>query len=111
MPLLWNPNKLVFVAPKAVDEVTPNEFFDLCERFDWFYEWSDDSRIWKIWAKRHEFLMSVLLYHRRRKTDKPYQAIYEAFQAYHYSGEAWKTEKAPVPKRDLFINIDRQEAT
>lgn len=109
MPLMWIKGT-PFKAPKPVDEVTPDEFFDLCERFDWFYDWSDDHSIWKTWNKRHRFLREVIAYHKRRMSVEPYQAIYQAFERHHYSGEPWGTEKNAVPKRDNFTTtFDRKE--
>ena len=72
---------------------TLSEYYGMLERFDWFYEYSDDHRIWNSGRSAHAILEKLA------KTGPEYSKLYNEFRAHHFSGEQWKTEKAPYPTK------------
>lgn len=70
-----------------------SEYYDKLVTHDWFYSYSDDHSVWQ----RGEAAMSNLV---AEYKDKPeFKELYDAFVAYHFSGDAYGTPKAPYPER------------
>ena len=67
------------------------EFFKLCESHDWYYEYSDDGRVWRKGREQHEKLQSMVAKH------EEYRAIYRSWAEHKFSGAHMKTEKKPKP--------------
>lgn len=76
--------------------MTVVEFFNACSGFDWFYEMSDDHRVWSAGHARRQILLA------ESKTDPVKEAMWEAWAKHKYSGEPWGTEQLPPPQRSEF---------
>lgn len=68
-------------------------FWDALDRFDWFYPFSDDPRVYRSGHSRNAALMKLA-----GATPK-HVALYIAFRDFVFSGPPWGTEKAPKPER------------
>lgn len=86
----WIGPKITSVRFVEVD-MTDSEFWDACDKFDWFYEFSDDNDVWR----RGERAQSTLL---RQATPEQLE-IFNKFRRHHYSGPSYNTEKQPKPER------------
>ena len=71
--------------------MTLRELYAELERHDWFYEMSDDQRVW------NEGLRKELDLQRKCQQVEGGTALYAAFTAHHFSGPAWGTTKKPKP--------------
>lgn len=69
------------------------EFYDKLERFDWYYEWSDDG---KVYRKGQEEARKLS---REASGDPGKLDLYKAFKEYVSSGPAFNTEQKPKPER------------
>jgi hypothetical protein len=75
--------------------VTLTEFYDACARFDWFYEMSDDHRVWSAGpAARHKLLEEA-------KTEPAKMQVFDAWQRHVFSGEPFGTQKVTKPERPV----------
>jgi hypothetical protein len=75
--------------------MTEQEFYDACERHDWFYQMSDDGRVFRAGRATSEQLQAeASVDSTGRKL-----AIFESWSDYHFSGPAYGSEKAPKPVR------------
>lgn len=63
---------------------TPNiiQYYNMLDKFDWGYEYSDDYNVWK--SRANEFMF---LYEYRTLSDL-HCRLYEAFQKFHFKGLA-----------------------
>lgn len=69
------------------------QFYDLCAKHDWYYQMSDDARVYKNGEReRHQLVSNAM-------NNPPFKAIYEAWCNHMYSGADWGTEKKPKPVR------------
>jgi hypothetical protein len=71
--------------------MTNIEFWDACDKFDWFYEFSDDQSVWR----RGEATKATLL---RQATPEQLE-IYNKFRRYNFTGPNFGTEKQPKPEK------------
>lgn len=76
-----------------------SQYFDDCEAFDWYYEFSDDHRVWKEGKTGHEELID-----RSKTLGEDARAIYKAWHNHMFTGEAWSTDQAPKPVKSDYIN-------
>lgn len=76
--------------------MTNEEFFEACRCHDWFYDFSDDPRVYRRgYAARQKI---------RSATDNAVkQKMYTAWYNYMFSGPAFKTERAPEPKLEHYV--------
>jgi hypothetical protein len=76
------------------------EYFNWCQRFDWFYDWSDDFRVYSSGRSiQQDLIKQYEIY--------PYlRPIYEAWKQYNFSGKEFGTEKCLVPHIEDFIKGD-----
>jgi hypothetical protein len=72
--------------------MTDAEFYTLCDRTDWYYNWSDDERRYTAGRIAADKLRASAL------TSPEKWAIYQAWQRYMFSGKPWGTERAPRPE-------------
>jgi hypothetical protein len=72
------------------------EFYDNLNKFDWFFAFSDDHRVYTAGIKRRAELLSIA-----RKNGTKYEEMFKAFSNHHFSGKPWNTEKQPKPERPL----------
>lgn len=73
-------------------EISLPDYWDACDRADWFSDCSDDHRVWARGGGIGTLEGQSLLSSKHRR-------IYEGFKAHVYSGPAYKTERAPKPNR------------
>jgi hypothetical protein len=80
-------------------EMTLAEFWDCLDRFDWFYEMSDDHRVWQNGERAVQRILTFLAYHRETTGNPQYEQLYNGFTGHYYSGKPWNTPKQPKPER------------
>ena len=80
-----------------------NEFYDALENHDWFWMFSDDLKVKKN-GENAEYELNEIA-----KLSSDHQDLLNAFRAYHFSGEPWKTERCPKPNRPVvFVETTRK---
>ena len=72
-------------------------YFDMCRNFDWYFENSDDDRVYTAGMKCREKL-SELAY-----SDEFLMKVYKAWEAYEFSGDLFETPQLPEPQLSDFI--------
>lgn len=73
--------------------MTLQEFYDKCAAFDWYYEYSDDHRVWQRGCTAHDALRA------EAASDPAKSEIYQAWHKHMFTGEPWKSERAPRPEK------------
>lgn len=76
--------------------MTQKEYFHAVQSADWFYEMSDDHRVWSRGNAQFGKLKA------EAKTDAIKDSMYKAWTAYHYSGEDFGKPKAPRPELSMW---------
>ena len=77
-----------------MEGMTLTEYYDVLDKHDWFYDFSDDRKVRrKGQQKEHEIMMIASAY-----GDK-YLALYQHFHLHHFSGDSFNLPKAPKPER------------
>ncbi len=79
-------------APKFEAENDLHQFFHDCETFDWYYNYSDDQRVWTRGNREAASLKS------RSNKNNSTLSIYNAWSEHMFSGPEYGTEKTPRPK-------------
>lgn len=77
-----------------MEGMTLDEYYDILDKHDWFYEFSDDSRVYGRGVKAKQDLLNTANQH-----GQEYKNLYDAFKKYHFSGKPWGTEEAPKPEK------------
>lgn len=72
--------------------MTIEEYYALLEKHDWYYEMSDDHRVWKAGVAARDNLVAIAAEHGGQ-----YQTLLDGFRAHYFSGDPWGTEKQPKP--------------
>lgn len=72
------------------------EFYELLEKHDWFYMFSDSLIEYHKGVQYDNFLLNTI-----KNSDEPdkYLSLYNNFQDHHFSGPAYKNDKKPSPKQ------------
>ena len=74
--------------------MTKQEYFNLCARHDWFYDYSDDHSVWKRGNDMQKIIRAV-------SEELPdYAPIYKAWV--NYINALDTSSKLPVPTMDDF---------
>lgn len=68
------------------------EYFYLLDKHDWYYDFSDDSRVWKM-GKADEKLLKRLYV-----DNTNFEKMYNDFHSHYFSGQAFGTKKVAKPK-------------
>jgi hypothetical protein len=76
-----------------VPVTSPAAFWDELNRADWYYNYSDDHRVWQSGSDAFAKLEA------KAKKSPELQALYDGFKAHHFSGKPWGNEQAPKPER------------
>lgn len=71
--------------------MTLQDYYLMLENFDWFYEMSDDGRVYERGRKAEARLKEVA------KTSPKHKEMFDSFRLYIYSGPPWGTDKLPKP--------------
>ena len=69
------------------------EFWEKLDQHDWYYQMSDDGRVYRAGAQAENLLLN------EARTSLFKMALYNAFHLNHFSGKTWGTEKAPKPQK------------
>lgn len=72
---------------------TLSEFFDLLEKHDWFYNFSDDHRSWKSGKANLEKLQSIA------DESEAHRRLFLDYHQHIFSGEQWDRPKRSKPFR------------
>lgn len=72
--------------------MTLKEFFQELETHDWYYAWSDDSRVYRSGSANEERLRKEAL------TDPVKARMIDDWSKHMFNGEAWSTVQPPRPK-------------
>ena len=75
--------------------MTKQEYFVLCARHDWFYDYSDDHSVWRRGNDMQKIIREVS----REMPD--YEPIYKAWVSYINALDTGN--KLPVPKLEDFV--------
>jgi hypothetical protein len=62
------------------------EFDDMLRKFDWYYQMSDDNRVWRAGETANARIREVA------KTSAEHNELYEVWSKHYFSGEPWGTE-------------------
>lgn len=73
---------------------TLQEYYDMLVKHDWYFDWSDDGRVWRAGVKARDELKAIA-----EANGEAYQELLTGFQKYMFTGEPWGTERAPKPER------------
>ncbi|MDN7430798.1 hypothetical protein [Burkholderia sp. AU45388] len=81
---------------------TIEQFYDMLDQHDWFFGYSDDSRVYRNGSDDLERLKAIAV-----SVGDNYAALLAAFQRHHFSGEPWSTPKWDKPPRPVsgVVNI------
>ena len=77
--------------------MTVEQYFALCENFDWFYDFTEDFRIWQ---KGKETNFNLMKYAEQNLT---YMRIYTAWKTFNFSGANFGTPQKPKPLLEDFL--------
>jgi len=69
------------------------EFYDALNSHDWYFEFSDDHRIWRAGRASLDRLQLGA------GESNAHQRLFDAFANHYFSGKPWGTPKAPFPER------------
>ena len=70
------------------------EFWDMLNAHDWYYNFSDDGRVWREGEKAQGRLRTIAA-----AGGMAYMTMIDAFSKHAFSGESWGTARAPKPER------------
>jgi len=74
--------------------MTLQEYYDLLERHDWFYDWmNQNSWQWQRGKKEWEHIMKIA------KSGPEYEKLRQAWYDHVFSGEDFDRPKQPKPER------------
>lgn len=74
-------------------------FYRLLEKHDWYFEFSDDHRVWTDGQSELESI------ERYAKTSDKHMKLYEDYKRHMFTGKLWGNEQAPKP----MCPVDGQE--
>jgi len=69
------------------------KYWDMLNKHDWYYTYSDDHGVYQRGVDSENELKRIA------KHTYFHMALFDGFHKHHFSGEAWRTEKAPKPER------------
>nr|WP_249181235.1 hypothetical protein [Burkholderia vietnamiensis] len=75
---------------------TIEQFYDMLDRHDWFFGYSDDSRVYRNGSDNLERLKGIA-----DSLGADHAALLAAFQKHHFSGAPWSTPKWDKPARPV----------
>ena len=78
-----------------MEKISLVEFYEALGWHDWFYEYSDDSRVWRSGSDARNKLQAT------SKQSPEHLALYEAYYEHIFSGPTWSTEKSQKPARPV----------
>lgn len=79
--------------------MNPMTFHDACAAHDWYHDWSEDSGVWSRGQRDRARLREAA------EQTAGLGPIWEAWNAYAYSGRAFGTPKAARPDRPTLADV------
>ena len=73
------------------------QYFTLCEGFDWYYEFTEDFGLWQKCKETDNNLM------RYAEQNLTFMRIYTAWKQYMFSGSNFGTAQKPKPLLEDFL--------
>lgn len=73
--------------------MTLKEFYNELEKHDWYYYFSDDMSVDRRGAANRARLLKVA-----EDGGEAYKKLWDAYESHMFTGEPWKTPKAPKPE-------------
>ena len=77
--------------------MTVEQYFALCEGFDWYYDFTED---FGIWQKGKETNANLMRYANQNDT---FMRIYTQWKLYKFSGANFGTKQCPKPVLEDFL--------
>jgi hypothetical protein len=74
--------------------ISLSDFYSQLQRHDWFYNFSDDNRVFRAGDADAKRLKQVAT-----SNGPEYISLLEAYRAAKYSGQPWGTEQKSLPDR------------
>ena len=84
---------IAMTNPGMYVHMTLQEFWDMLNRHDWYYQFSDDHRQWSDGNKNADqikLLSDISAGHKK---------LYEGFCKHYFGGEAFNKTESPKPER------------
>lgn len=75
---------------------TIEQYFDDLDRHDWYFTFSDDSRVYRNGVDDNKRLSAIAT-----RLGGDHAALYEAFNKHYFSGGPWSTPKCDKPTRPV----------
>jgi hypothetical protein len=72
------------------------EYFEACARFDWYYSFSDDHRVYTRESANEQKLAI------EAKTDPIKEKILKDWSKFMFSGKSWGTVRPPKPELEHY---------
>lgn len=69
------------------------DYWNMLSGHDWYYEFSDDHRVWSAGNAAHNRLLDLA------RQDPERQKLFDAFNNHYFSGAPWNTVQQPLPPR------------
>jgi hypothetical protein len=77
--------------------MTVEQYFALCENFDWYYDFTED---FTVWQKGKETNTNLMRYANQNST---FMRIYTQWKLYNFSGVNFGTKQCPKPVLEDFL--------
>lgn len=69
------------------------DFYDMLERADWYYAFSDDGGVFRA-GEAHFAKLNTMA-----DQSPAHRALFDGFKKHFFTGRAWNNERAPKPHR------------
>lgn len=63
--------------------------------FDWFYDYSDDHRVWERGSAAHSKILA------EAKASPQHRSLYDLWFRHHFTGKPWGTEEFTKAELDV----------
>lgn len=82
--------------------VSLKEFYEMLEKHDWYYAWSDDVRVYDRGMLSYGRLAKVA-----EQSDK-HRELLKAYADHMFSGKPWNTVQTPKPEKPVDPKTEKQ---
>ena len=79
--------------PGMYAQMSLREYWDMLNRHDWYYQFSDDHRMWSD-GNKNDSQIKLL-----SDISDGHKKLYEGFCKHYFSGEAFGKSESPKPER------------
>lgn len=69
------------------------DYWDQLNRFDWYYEMTDDFSVWRRGTTRWDELRKI------SQESPEHMVLFNGFYKHMFTGPAWNNEQVPKPSR------------